>query len=55
MQIKDEQKWEKLGISNDFIFSKLMRDEEACKKVLEVLLKFKISNKGYPCFFIVIM
>ena len=47
MQIKDEQKWEKLGISNDFIFSKLMRDEEACKKVLEVLLKFKISNIKY--------
>lgn len=47
MQIKDEQKWEKLDISNDFIFSKLMRDEEVCKKVLEVLLKFKISNIKY--------
>lgn len=47
MQIKDEQKWEKLDISNDFIFSKLMRDKEVCKKVLEVLLKFKISNIKY--------
>ena len=47
MQIKDSEKWEKLSISNDFIFSKLMRDEEICKKVLEVLLNFKISNIKY--------
>lgn len=47
MQIKDNEKWETLGISNDFIFSKLMRDKEVCKQVLEVLLNFKISNIKY--------
>lgn len=47
MQIKDNEKWEQLDISNDFIFSKLMRDKEICKQVLEVLLNFKISNIKY--------
>ena len=47
MQIKDNEKWEHLDISNDFIFSKLMRDKEICKQVLEVLLNFKISNIKY--------
>ena len=47
MQIKDNEKWETLGISNDFIFSKLMRDKEVCKQVLEILLNFKISNIKY--------
>lgn len=30
--------WESLTISNDFIFSKLMKDKEICKEVLEEML-----------------
>ncbi len=47
MKNKDDEEWEKLGISNDFIFSKLMQDKETCKTVLEVLLGFEVSDIRY--------
>lgn len=40
-------KWEDLTISNDFIFSKVMRDEEICKQVINVLLDIKVSKIKY--------
>lgn len=46
--MKDTQKlWESLTISNDFIFSKLMKDREICKEVLEEMLEIKIGNIEY--------
>ncbi len=39
--------WEALTISNDFIFSKLMKDEEICKEVIEVLLDLKVKKIEY--------
>ena len=47
MNIDYNKKWESLTISNDFLFSKLMRDKEICKEVLEVLLNIKIGDLKY--------
>ncbi|WP_250278598.1 Rpn family recombination-promoting nuclease/putative transposase [[Clostridium] colinum] len=41
------EKWENLTISNDFIFSKVMRDKEICKETLENLLNIKIKEIKY--------
>lgn len=35
----DPMEWENLPLSNDFIFSKMMLDEEICKGTIEALLK----------------
>ena len=43
----DENIWEKLTISNDFIFAKLMQDEEICKGVIERLLGIKVGKIDY--------
>ncbi|MDD3796600.1 MAG: Rpn family recombination-promoting nuclease/putative transposase [Lachnospiraceae bacterium] len=42
------KKWRSLGLSNDFIFSKIMRDPELCKEMLEILLNIKILKIEYP-------
>ena len=47
MNIKDEQLWENLAISNDFIFSKVMRDKELCRETLEVFLDKKVGEINY--------
>lgn len=39
--------YEKLGISNDFMFGKIMQDETICKPFLEELLGFKILHIEY--------
>ena len=46
-QLQKEEKWEGLTLSNDFIFSKAMRDQEICKEVLEVLFGKKIKEISY--------
>ena len=33
--IPEDQLWENLKISNDFIFAKVMRNPELCKGILE--------------------
>ena len=43
----DIEKWQKLTISNDFIFCKVMSDKEICKEVLEVLLERKVGDIKY--------
>ena len=40
-------KYEELGLSNDFMFGKIMRDEKICKPFLERLLGFKIHHIEY--------
>ena len=44
-----EQAWEKLGISNDFMFGKVMQDEELCKELLQrILPDLDIDHIEYP-------
>ncbi len=45
--IPKEQLWENLKISNDFIFAKVMRNPELCKKMLERLLGISIGRIEY--------
>nr|MCR5400594.1 Rpn family recombination-promoting nuclease/putative transposase [Treponema sp.] len=42
------KKFEDLEFSDDFIFKKVMMDEEICKGVIERLLHIKISRLEYP-------
>ena len=42
-------KWEELGISNDFLFGKIMRDPELCKELLQrILPNEEIDHVEYP-------
>ena len=43
-----EKEWSSLGISNDFLFGKIMRDPELCKELLEVILNMPIDHVEYP-------
>lgn len=46
--IPEEQRWENLKISNDFMFAKVMRNPELCKGMLERLLDISIDHIEYP-------
>ena len=39
--------YESLGISNDFMFGRIMSDEKICKPFLETLLSMKIDHIKY--------
>jgi len=39
--------WEELEFSDNFIFCKVMQDEELCKELLEILLGFQIEKIEY--------
>ena len=44
-----KDKWESLGISNDFLFGKIMRNSELCRGLLErILPDVEISHIEYP-------
>ncbi len=45
--IPEEQLWENLKISNDFMFAKVMRNPELCKEMLERLLEIEIDHIEY--------
>lgn len=48
-QLEAEQVWENLGISNDFMFGKVMQDEELCQELLQrILPDLKIDHIEYP-------
>lgn len=48
-QLEIEQVWENLGISNDFMFGKIMQDEELCQELLQrILPDLKIDHIEYP-------
>ncbi len=52
-QIKDMETlqfdWEELGISNDFLFGKVMQNPELCKELLlRILPDLKIERIEYP-------
>ncbi len=40
--------WEELGISDDFVFGKVMQDKTLCKELLELILGIKIKDIKYP-------
>ena len=41
--------WEELGISNDFLFGKVMQNPELCKELLQrILPDLKIDHIEYP-------
>ncbi len=48
--IEDSQtSWEELGISNDFLFGKVMQDAELCKELLQrILPDLDIDHVEYP-------
>lgn len=46
--IPEEELWENLKISNDFIFAKVMRNPELCRGILERLLEITIDHLEYP-------
>lgn len=48
ISVPEEQRWENLRISNDFIFAKVMRNPELCKGMLERLLDISIDHIEYP-------
>lgn len=46
--IPEDQLWENLRISNDFMFANVMRNPELCKGMLERLLDIQIDHIEYP-------
>lgn len=40
--------WEKLEISDDFMFSKVMRNQELCRRLLKVSLSISVGKIEYP-------
>lgn len=49
MDIKDNKKWENIGLSNDFLFGKVMSNPRLCKKLLELIIPdMKIEKIEYP-------
>lgn len=43
-----EKSWEELQIFDDFMFSKVMRNQELCRKVLIVSLSIPVGKIEYP-------
>lgn len=43
-----EQEYDKLNLTNDFIFAKVMRNKELCKRLLEIVLDIEIEKIEYP-------
>ena len=41
------KKWEDLTITDDFMFCKVMQDENICRKLLEILLHIKIGKLNF--------
>jgi len=43
----NQTKWEDLGISNDFLFGKVMRNPKLCKTLIESILNIQIDHIEY--------
>jgi len=48
INIPEDQVWENLKLSNDFMFAKVMRNPELCRGMLERLLDISIDRIEYP-------
>ena len=44
------QKWEELGLSDNFIFQKVMLNEELCKKILSEILGKEVTGIDYSAY-----
>lgn len=44
---QNNQIWDSLGLSDNFIFTKVMRDERLCQKMLETILGLSIDHIEY--------
>ena len=44
----EELQYEELDFTNDFIFAKVMRNKDLCKKLLEVILGIRIRHIEFP-------
>ena len=44
----NQKEWDSLGLSNDFLFGKVMQDPELCKELLETILDIPIDHVEYP-------
>ena len=44
------QKWEELGLSDNFIFQKVMLNEELCKKILSEILGKEVTGIDYSTY-----
>ena len=42
------ENWNDLRISNDFLFGKIMRNPEICKRLIELILDIQIDHIEYP-------
>ena len=42
-----QKKWESLTFTDDFIFSRVMRDEHICRQVVELILGVRIGKIRY--------
>lgn len=42
-----EKSWESLGMSNDYVFCRVLQDAEVCRRVLEVILGVEIKRVEY--------
>lgn len=47
-ELGKEIKWEEIGISNDFLFGRVMQNPKLCKKLLETILGIEIERIEYP-------
>ena len=47
MNINKIKDWSTLTLSNDFMFGKVMQNEDVCKELLENLLHIKIKKLVY--------
>ena len=43
-----QERWQSLTPSDDFVFSKMMRNKAICKGLVETLLSFDIDRIEYP-------
>ncbi len=40
--------WEELEITDDFLFGKVMRNPEICKRTIEAILNIEVDHIDYP-------
>ena len=48
LEVEILEMWKNAGLTNDFVFCKVMEDPELCKHALELLLGKEISKIEYP-------
>ena len=48
-EIREIERWEAIGLSDDYLFGKVMSDPKICRKLLELIIpEIKIGRIEYP-------